>query len=58
MRLFIGSNSILMGWVVLTLGTVLSIVLKDVAAFAVAVPTAGGLVISKTYQVRKDHEQS
>ena len=57
MKMFKGSNSIAMGWIVLILGTILTIILKDVTAFAVAVPTSGGLVANKTYQARKGHEQ-
>ena len=57
MKIFDGSHSKAMGWVILVMGFVLSIVLKDIAPFMTGVGIAGGLVANKTYQVRKETEK-
>ena len=56
MKIFNGSHSKAFAWALLVCGTAISIITKDVTAFVVAVPIAGGLIANKTYQARKDNE--
>ena len=56
MKIFNQSHSKAMGWVILVMGFVLSIVLKEITPFVTGVTIAGGLVANKTYQTRKESE--
>lgn len=56
MNLFNGSHSKAFAWALLATGTAISIITKNVTAFSIAVPIAGGLIANKTYQARKETE--
>ncbi len=53
MKIFNGSHSKAMGWAILFMGFILSIILKNIAPFVTAVTVSGGLVANKTIQARK-----
>jgi len=53
MKIFNGSHSKAMGWVILVMGFVAALVLKSEAILISSFTFAAGLIANKTYQERK-----
>jgi len=53
MKLFNGSHSKAMAWIILIASGVIAITLKAPGVFITGMTISGGLVVNKTYQVRK-----